>query len=434
MVGGKQALLLASLALASIGCAPPCERAQSSYTAFRKATLPVDSRRAQADPSASDSGAHLSVSIPYELIDTMIARELGRVPSLTLPLPAVSGVSLGTVRIGVEAVRAQPAPAGELGFRVSIGLREGKQTILTVDVDTRVRPQIDARQGVLAVALSGRDVIALEPRISAESRRQLSDWIWSQLPAGAKMLLDRKAVAGLAGGLADQLMTEATAMLRRDLLDDLGELARFEFDLPDELPIEAIAITAGERYLDLDLRTPLPVAKGLAPGRGRVDGLHPNLVQVRISGDAIAALANQAIRAGRIPGRWTLAGEPDPNGEVYARVGWAEGTPDPLEIHLWKLEVDCAHVVLRGAPHLEVVGRELEVGTARARVESVVGSAKVKAGLLFSSTARRGIELIERTATATEIEIGTRTMSAYVNAAQVGDDEVVLGLALTAKR
>ena len=422
-------LLLTCLALVPLACAAPCEKVGSSHTAFRKATQPLDPRS-----DANDQAAHLSVSIPYELIDAMIARELGRVPNLSLPLPAVAGVSLGKLGVRVEAVRARPAPAGELGFRVSIGLRDGKRTILTVDVDARVRPRINPDQGSLAVALSGRDVIALAPSISPQSRKQLGDWIWSQLPPAAKMLVDRNTIGGLAGNLADQLMNQASGLLQRELLDSLGELARFEFDLPDELPVRSIALVAGDRYLDIDLRTPLRVANGLAPGRARVEGLHPNLVQVRLSGDAIAALANHAIRAERIPGRWTLAGEPDPQGDLHAGVGWATGTAEPLEIYLWKLGADCAHVILRGEPHLAVVGRELELGTERAHVEVIVGSAKVRAGLFFSRAARRGVELIERQAAATEVAMGTSVMVAQISAAERRGDEIILGLTLTPRR
>ncbi|PRP89963.1 hypothetical protein ENSA5_69040 [Enhygromyxa salina] len=426
-------LVASTLASLALGCAAPCERVQDSHTAFRKATSPSSSA-ARPSPDQSDGRAHSSVSIPYEVIDAMIAKELGRVPTLKLPLPQVAGVSLGSLSLGVDSVRSRAAPAGELGFRVSIGLRQGTRAVVSVDVDARVRPRLDPADGSVAVALSGRDVIELRPSISQTSRRQLGDWIWSQLPTAAKMIVDREAVATLAGELADQLMRQAAGLLERDLLDDLGELARFEFDLPEELPISQLAVVAGDRYLNINLRTSLRVAHGLAPDQGRVDGMHPNLIQVRLSGDAAAALANHAIREGRIPERWTLDGEPDPRGEVYAGVGWAEGTPAPLEIHLWKLDSDCAHVILRGEPHLELAGSELELGTERAKVESVVGSAKVRAGLFLSKTARRGVSLIERTAGATAIEIGTQTMSAQIAAATVNGDEIVLGLRLTQAR
>lgn len=419
--------LLAGLLLA---CAAPCEKVQSSHTAFRKATLPT-SQGARATPDASDNQPHLSVSIPYEVLDAMIAKELGRVPTLEIPLPEIAGASLGSLQLGVESVRMRQAPAGELGVRVGVGLREGKRTVLVVDVDARLRPRLNPQAGTLAVALAGRDIIELRPSISKQSRKQLGDWIWSKLPDAAKMFVDRNTVSNLAGELADELMRQAASKLERELLDDLGELVDFEFDLPEEVPLQAIALSSGERYLDIDLHTNLRVEKGLAPGHARQEGMHPNLIQARVSGDAIAALANHAIREGRIPGRWTLEGEPDPNGEVHAGVGWANGQVDALEIHLWKLDGDCAHVVLRGKPQLAVKGRELELGTEQAKVESVVGSAKIKAGLFFSKTARRGIELIERTAASTEVEVGAMAMTAQISAAQIATDEVVLGLHLS---
>ncbi|KIG13300.1 hypothetical protein DB30_00348 [Enhygromyxa salina] len=424
-------LLAVSLVSVTLGCAAPCTRVQDSHTAFRKATLPITSA-ARPSQGASDGRTHASISVPYEIIDAMVAKQLGRLPKLSVPVPAVAGVSLGSLGVGVESVRARPAPAGELGFRVTIGLSQGKRAVMTVDVDARVRPQLSPASGTLSVALSGRDVIELKPSISAQSRKQLGDWIWSQIPGPAKMMVDRGTVGALAGELADQLMGQAARLLEHDLLDDLGELARFELDLPDELPVSAISLSAGDRYLNIDLRTTLRVEHGLAGSHERRAGMHQNSIQVRVSGDAIAALANHAIREGRIPERWTLEGEPSPTGAVYAGVGWAEGTPDPLEVHLWKLDSDCAHVILRGEPHLVVVGRELELGAEQAKVHSVVGSAKVRAGLFFSKAARRGVSLIERTAASTEIEIGASTMNAQIVAAEIDGDELVLGLGLVA--
>jgi hypothetical protein len=428
-----RALLPSLLAGLLLACAAPCEKVQDSHTAFRKAILPT-TPGTRAAPDASDGQPHLSISIPYEVLDAMVAKELGRIPTLEVPLPEVAGASLGRLRLGVESVRLQQAAAGELGVRVAVGLREGKRSVLVVDVDARLRPRLNPQSGTLAVALAGRDIIELRPSISKQSRKQLGDWIWSKLPDAAKMFVDRNTVTSLASDLADELMRQAASKLERELLDDLGELVDFEFDLPEELPIQSIALRSGERHLDIDLHTSLRVEHGLAPGQSRDESMHPNLIQARLSGDAIAALANHAIREGRIPGRWTLEGEPDPNGEVHAGVGWANGKPDALEIHLWKLEGDCAHVVLRGEPKLTVKGKELELGTAQAKVESVVGSAKIRAGLFFSKTARRGIELIERTAASTDVEIGSTTMTAHIADAKIVTDEVVLGLRLAPKR
>ena len=412
---------IASLALA---CASPCERVQSSHDAFMAALEP-------SSRPAPDAPAHLSLSLPYEVVDQLVAPEVAKIPTLTIPLPNVSGISLGSLRLGIDRVRVQPAAAGEVGFKIVVGLREGKKTVFTIDLDARVRPRIDPSQGRVLVALSGKDVIAIEPHLSERSRKQLADWVWRKLPDAARMLIDKGQIAALAGGMGEQLMSQAAAAVKKNLLDDLGELARFEFDLPPELPLLRVRLDAGERHLDLDLITTLAVERALPPGHGRVEGLHPNSIQVRIAGDAAAALANNAIRSGKIPERWTLEGEPDPKGEVLVAAGWATGEHDPLEVHLWKLAGDCAYVILRAAPTLAVKGNELELGAAQAKVEDVQGSFKVRAGLFFSRTARRGISLVEQTAASTEIELAGSTMLVSVHEAKVVGDELVLGLRLS---
>lgn len=432
-------LPLAPLVLACAGllaCAAPCEKVASSHTAFRKASVPLGANASAAARQVQPDGRpHASISIPFELIDVMVARELGRVPVVEVPLPAFEGVSLGRLRLGVEAVRMRQAPAGELGVRVVVGLREGTRRVFSVDVDARVRPHLDPRGGTLSLRLAGEDIIELRPSVSAASKRQLGDWLWSKLPEAARMLLDRSTIVELAGGLIEQLSRDAVRELKGELLTSLGQLVHLELDLPEELPLDNLALRTGERELELELHTALQVEHGLAPPSApRVAGIHPNMIQVRLSGDTAAALVNNAIREGRIPSRWSLEGEPDPAGELYAGMGWAEGRTDSLELHLWKTEGDCAHVVLRGEPHLELRGRELELGTERATVESVTGSAKLRAGLFFSRTARRGVELVERTTAATQIELGRATMDASVAAATVSGDEIVLGLRLSQAR
>jgi hypothetical protein len=64
----------------------------------------------------------------------------------------------------------------------------------------------------------------------------------------------------------------------------------------------------------------------------------------------------------------------------------------------------------------------------------VIGSAKIRAGLFFSKTARRGIELLERTAASTEVEVGSVAMTANIADAKIVADEVVLGLRLSPTR
>ncbi|MFV8755983.1 hypothetical protein ACNOYE_35980 [Nannocystaceae bacterium ST9] len=417
-----RALALVSITSLALACASPCERVQDSRDAFL-AALESDAR--------AGSAAHLSISLPYDVVDQLIAPELARVPTVAIPLPSVAGMSLGSLKLGVDQIRVQQAPAGEVGFRIIVGLREGKTSVFTIDIDARVRPEINPGEGTIVVALAGKDVIALEPSLSERSAKQLAKWIGNQLPDAARMLIDEDQLAGFADQIGEQLLRQAAAAVKKNLLDDLGELARFEFDLPPELPIARVLLSAGERHLELDLITPLVVEHPLAAGHARVEGLHPNLIQVRIAGDAAAALANHAIRSGKIPERWTLEGEPDPKGDILVAAGWAKGASDPLEVHLWKLVEDCAYVILRAKPTLQVKGDQLELGASQAKVEDVQGSFKIRAGLFFSRTARKGISLVEQTAATTEVELAGETMQVSVHDAKVVGDELVLGLRLS---
>lgn len=427
---GPSLLLGSCLALAAPGCASPCTRIADSHAAYFAAT--------KGTPANSPAGAHATVSVPNEVLDALVARELADVPRVTLPLPEVAGYSLGKLNVGIDAVRLRDAPAGEVGVRVTVGLRAGTRAVTRVNLDARVHPTLDPREGTLTVAMAGRDIVGLEASLDESGRKSLGNWLWTQLPAAAKVVLDRDSVQQIAGDLAAQLADDAAALVERELLDDLGELVHFELDLPPELPIASISVRSGSRYLDLDLRTPLAVQTPLPEGRARAADLHPNLIQVRLSGDAAAALVNAAIASGRIPDRWNLDGEPDPDGAIRAALGWVEGVDDPLAVHLWSLAGDCAHVRLRGQPILTVAEgsgpRALEVGARDAKVESVSGSLKVRAGLFFDRTARRGISLVEQTAAATEVDVGGAAMQLSIYAADIRGDEVVLGLRLTPRR
>lgn len=439
-------ILLATLAVLAGACATPCERVRDSRDSFRRTQAPIAVRgpAAQAEQAKLAPGPHLSLSIPFAVVDAVTNRELKRLPSVPIPLPAVSGYSLGSLRLAVDSVRMRAAPAGQLGFAIHVSLYQGKRKAFSLVVDAAVRPQLDPSQGTLTVSLSGRDIASLDARIEGGESKKLGQFIWSQLPDAARMVLDQGTVTALAGELSEQLLAEATRRVKTELLDDLGELVTFELDLPEELPLESIAVSSQAAgpdrpgALDIDLRTPLSVDAALPEGaHPRAPGLHPNLIQVRMSGASAAALANHAIREGRLPERWTLEGEPDPKGTVVAGAGWAEGERDALELHLWNLEGDCAYVVLRGVPQIGVVPAsspggqpQLELAADSARVESVVGSFKVRAGLFFKRAALRGLSLAERTAAHTEVDIGGQTLRLSVHSAQRSGDELILGLRL----
>ncbi len=419
-------LVTATAAITGLGlvgttaCAGPCKKVASQ-------------RRAFLEPPAASSDPHLRVSVPFDVVAVLMARELRQLESFRVPIPAVSGVSLGSVTGGVEQIRLVAAPPGQVGFVVKVALRSGRKKVLEVDLDARTTPRIDLETGTVSVALSAQDVRRVRPKLGPGARKSLRDFVWAELPSTVKTLVSKKQLEALLGGVTDQLLGEVAESVRRDLADEIGEVASFELELPD-LPLSALAVGSTQGALTLTGRTSLPVAHGV-PERPRHASVHQNAVELRMSGELATALGNWAIDRGEIPGRYGLDGQPDPRGDFLANVGWARAEPKPLVVHLWTAEdgemarkKQCAHVQLRATPAITAGQGDLEISTRDAQVDQVEGSARVRAGVFFSGIGRQTFELVETVAGRFELDLGAEPLQASVHSAVIDGDELVLGL------
>lgn len=375
---------------------------------------------------------HLSLSVPFSVVDQLVAAEVKRMPAQRLAMPDISGVSLGSVTMRVEKVKTRRAPPGRLGFQIQIGLRSGKQRVMGFDIDAVVTPRVDAEKREVVVALSGKNIQSIRPKLGKGSRKQLANFVWDQLPSAARMLTSKKQIASLVGGISEDLMEDAFRLVKRELLDDLGEITRIELDLPD-MPLARVNLKTEAKFMVLDVHTTLPVERGLSSTAGRLPKMHPNVVQVRIPGATAAELGNYAMEMGEIPERWTLEGEPADDGPLYAGLAWQTGDKKPLALHLWSLEKDCAHVRLGATPQVSLERGELVLQTDDAKVEKVEGPLKVRAGIWFSGLGRRSFSFVERTAASVSFEVAGQDLTAHVHSARVEQDELVLGLRLGKK-
>lgn len=410
---------------AATGCANACKRVETHRAAF---TSGSDVARSE-DP-------HFRVSVPFDVVGVLMARELKSIGSFRVPLPKVSGVSLGAVRGRVDQIRLQPAPTGQVGFTVRIVLESGKTRVLEVELDARTTPQIDLKRGTVAVALSAQDVRKVRPKLGPGARKKLVDYAWKELPSTVRTLVSKKQLDALLAGASDQLLGQVADAVRKDLGSEIGEVARFEIDLPD-LPLSALAIESSAGELKLAGRTSLPVAVGVAAGK-RHRSSHQNAVELRMSGETAAALANWAIERGEIPERYDLDGSPDPKGPLAAGVGWGRGRPRPLTLHLWTVpdgdlakKKQCAHVELHGTPVIGVAnGGDVSVSVRDGQVEAVDGTAKVRMGVFFSGLGRETFEFAETVAGSFELDLGDAPLTASVHSATRDGDDVVFGLLL----
>ncbi|MEM7155242.1 MAG: hypothetical protein AAF799_20505 [Myxococcota bacterium] len=397
---------------------------------MKQAHADITQRR---EPNAA--GDHLRLSVPLALVNQVIRRELRGVPRARLPLPTIGGVSLGTASVGVDAVSVVPAAADEVSFVADVSVRSGNKTLLPVRVSARVRPRLDPGTGTVVVALDKKGLVAMDAKLGRGGARPLVDALWGRLPPAARMLTSKGDVAQLAEPAANELLRRATDLVERELLDDLGKVARVELDLPP-IPVDALRVRSTPEDLVVGVHTPLPSRGAIAASAPRSTPKHQ--VELVIHGAAAVELVNDAMSRGDVPQRFGLDGAADAQGPLEAHLGWDSAAAKPLTVHAFLLDPqaagrpakDCAHVRLGATPAVSAQGGRLVLGTSDAKVEDVEGSAAVKAGLFFGGVSRRSFEHVETIAADTEFELGQQSLRTELQSAQLQGDRLVMGLTL----
>jgi hypothetical protein len=405
------------------GCASPCAR-------VRQAHVEVTQR---SEPGAS--GDHLRLSIPLALIDQVIARELRGLPRARLSLPAIAGVSLGTASVGVDRVTVIPGAPQEVSFVAEVSVRSGTRTLLPLRVTARVRPKLDPGSGKVIIALDEAGLVAMDATLGRGGTRALLDALWAQLPPAVRMLTTKDELARLADPAANELLRRAVELVERELLDDLGRVARVELDLPP-IAVDELHVRSTEADLVIGIHTPLPSRGAIAEAVPRTTPAHQ--VELAIHGAVAVELVNDAMRRGEVPSRFELDGTAAPKGPLQAHLAWDGAAPKPLVVHAFLLDPaaagrpakDCAHVVLGATPQPSADQGRLVLATRDARIESVEGSAAVKAGLFFSGVSRRSFAHVESIPTETDFELGQQHLRAELRHAALDGDRLVFGLTL----
>ncbi len=404
-------------------CASPCTRVKEAYADLADAAKP------------GTPGDHLRLSIPFELANLVVNREVRRLPRAPVPLPAIAGVSLGTASVGVDRVQLVPGKPDEVAFVADVSLRSGKQTLLPIRLDARVRPRLDPDSGTVIVALDEAGLVSMDAALGPGGARALVDTLWAQLPTAARMMTSKDELTRLAEPAATEMLRRATDIVERELLDELGAVARIELDLP-AIAVDELHVRSTTDDLVVGVHTPLPARGSVAPTLPRATPKHQ--VELAMHGAVAAALVNDAMKTGQVPDRFGLDGVADPKGALTAQVGWDEAAPKPLLVHAFLLDPtaagrpakDCALVTLDATPRVIADRGRLILSTDDASVRNVEGSAAVKAGLFFGGVSRRSFEHVEHIAIDTEFELGAQPLRAELQNAQLTSDHLVFGLTL----
>lgn len=404
--------LLVTLALLlTAGCASrACTRVRDDHRRFQQ-------RRGAGDV------AQLVVAVPTTTLDQALSLPLSRLPPIAVPLPdiPIPGLesSLGKLEIGLRSVSFQPAAPGQLGLRVRFVLLARGAVVTAIDLDTLLAPQLTPGADTVRLSLRPQDLVRVRPSLPPAERKKFAEFILSRLPDVARVL-GRDQIESFADKALTTLVDRSFPAVRDNLLADAGPLVDVEIELPP-VPIARVELRTSPGDVELWISTTLP-APALASGPARAAGSDPRLVHVRMSGGAAAELANQGITRGQIPARYDLSGEPSPNGEFTAAVGWSAG-PRPLRIHAWKEQQVCAHVVFSGTPELRTAAGSLELAVPDARVEQVTGAVKARAAVWFSGLGRKTFSFSEAIAGATRFDlIGVDYDAVPTKASVVGSD------------
>jgi hypothetical protein len=404
-------------------CASPCSRVRQAHADVTKPSQP------------GAAGDHLRLSIPLQLANLLVNREVKGLPRAQVPLPAVAGVSLGSASVGVDRVFIVPGAAGEVSFAADVSVRSGKRTLLPVRINARVRPQLDPRSGTVLIALDDEGLIAMDAKLGSGGARPLVDALWVQLPTAARMMTSKDDLARLVEPAANELLRRAADLVQRELLDDLGRVARVEIDLP-AIAVDEIHVRSTPNDLVIGVHTPLPARGALPETLSRSTPKHQ--VELAIHGAAAVELVNDAMGRGQVPDRFGLDGVADPQGALQAHLGWDGAAPQPLVVHAFLLDPtaagrpakDCAHLMLGATPRVSAEGGHLVLATDDAKVRDVEGSAAVKAGLFFAGVSRRSFDHVERIAVDTEFDLGAQSLRAELQNARSNGDQLVFGLTL----
>ena len=424
----RSPLLAATLtAIATLSaCASPCTRVKEAYAELADAT------------QAGAPGDHLRLSIPLELANLVVNREVRQLPRAPVPLPAIAGVSLGTASVGVDRVLIVPGEADEVSFAADVSVRSGKRSLLPIRIDARVRPRLDPESGAVIVALDQEGLVSMDATLGPGGARALVDALWAQLPTVARTMTSKDDLTRLAEPAATQLLRRAADIVERDMLDELGAIARIELELP-AIAVDEIHVRSTTDDLIVGVHTPLPAKGAVAPTLPRATPKHQ--VELAMHGAVATALVNDAMKRGQVPDRFDLDGAADPNGALKAQLAWDAAGPKPLLVHAFLLDPtkagrpakDCAHITLGATPRVTADRGRLILATDDAKVQAVEGSTAVKAGLFFGGVSRRSFEHVEHIAVDTEFELGAQQLRAQLQNAQLTGDTVVFGLTLASE-
>ena len=365
--------LMLAVALSLTACASHCPEVNTLREAL--ATRPATSE------------PHLVLSIPFAVAQPLVDAELATMSALRIPL----------LDIEARAQRAQLiASDGDLALDTQLTIRRDEEELAALGATIVLAPTIEG--GNITFAIRPADLKSVEPRITP---------------------LGDSTAGAIAREIIAYLGAEGFALIRDELLSDLGAIVKLRVALPD-LPISAVEVGAAGEHITIAAQTDRPVRRGV---QGAATG---DNITLRMSGSAMAELANWAMDEGHLPRRYNQDMEADASGDLSLRIDWSAGGARPLRLHVFMEQPECIRVLVAATMSVGVERGDLKTIVSDGEIIDVAGSWRAKIGVWLDRLGDGPIAFVQQRAARVEIDIAGKRRVIELTGAALENDELIL--------
>lgn len=352
--------------LALTGCGP-CAQVAAHREAFAERAVPEGGR------------PHLAVRIPQKLLDDAIAAGVRKLAPKGIDLPGLGTIAryIEKLKISPKRVGVEKAANGQFKLAMDLEVGLGSRSLFTMSLGTETQPVANAGKGAMELVFPADMIQSVQPAMPADAVARLTDGLIAQLPSAVRALVPRSEVSKIAQSAVNWLGDNVVRLVRTELLQPMGELARLRFTMPD-LPLAALELVSESGALVINARTTLPVAQGLAPVSKAASlkraqaAAAEDRIEVMLAAGTVVELANWAINRGDLPGRYDVQGKASDAGTFTAGLEWASGTR-PLKVNVWSSEGACIRARIGATPRVALAKGQLDLGISDAQVEEIDG-------------------------------------------------------------
>ncbi len=390
----------------------------------------IDNIRERLGEMKATDKPHVIISVPFAVAEPLLDKQVGKIamPSLSRGGPAAGPIALAmkSIRTTPGKVRLVARKDDRIGLSLPIHVQAGSVPIATVETMIALRPAVS--ESTVVVAVSGADIQAAEVSVKTLPVGQIARGLQAQLPPMMQPLVPARDLEQAAAAITKTINSEATRILREQVISKLGPLARVVVHLPP-MPLRDVSLgtlSAPVPALVIRARTTLPIASPAT----EVAPSSPRTVQVGMSGAAAVALGNWAMDQGKVPARYNRDMQPDKSGAFSPRLAWVADAPRPLKMHVFATEPTCMHLLVGARVSLAKRGDRVEVAASDGTVEQVDGSWPVKTAVWLDRMGKAPMAFLVEQSAIVGVEVAGDKVSVRLEEARIEPSGFLFQLAI----